>query len=65
MLFNSVAFAIFFPIVLVLYWAVPFRVQNWLLLAASYFFYGWWGFFVPGLTGFDKILPLLCWWVAP
>ena len=59
MLFNSVAFAIFFPIVLVLYWAVPFRVQNWLLLAASYFFYGWWGFFVPGLTGFDKILPLL------
>jgi D-alanyl-lipoteichoic acid acyltransferase DltB (MBOAT superfamily) len=59
MLFNSVAFIIFFPTVLALYWAVPFRVQQWLILVASYVFYGWWGFFVEGLEGFQRVLPLL------
>jgi len=48
-----------FLVVLVLYWAVPFRVQQWLILAASYVFYGWWGFFVEGLEGFQRVLPLL------
>ncbi|MDO5566524.1 MAG: MBOAT family O-acyltransferase, partial [Planctomycetia bacterium] len=44
MLFNSVAFAIFLPIVFTLYWMLNdnFRVQNLLLLIASYLFYGWW-----------------------
>ncbi|RME22271.1 MAG: MBOAT family protein [Candidatus Zixiibacteriota bacterium] len=42
MLFNSFAFAIFFPVVLVLYWLLPFRAQNVMLLIASYFFYGYW-----------------------
>ena len=42
MLFNSVDFALFFLIVLGLYWALPHRWQNVMLLAASYFFYGWW-----------------------
>lgn len=44
MLFNSIPFAIFFGIIFVLYWGVrrwP-RIQNLLLLAASYIFYGWW-----------------------
>ena len=45
MLFNSIAFLIFFPIVFTLYWFVfnktLFR-QNLLILGASYFFYGWW-----------------------
>lgn len=44
MLFNSLDFALFLPIVFVLYWFV-FRTrkqQNLLLLAASYVFYGWW-----------------------
>jgi alginate O-acetyltransferase complex protein AlgI len=44
MLFNSIDFAIFFPILFVLYWLVAnkdLRYQNALLLLASYFFYAW------------------------
>lgn len=49
MIFNSFAFAIFFPTVLLLYWLLPRRGQNILLLAASYFFYGWWDWRFLGL----------------
>lgn len=45
MLFNSVDFAIFLPIVFLLYWYGVnhhLRLQNLLIVAASYFFYGWW-----------------------
>jgi alginate O-acetyltransferase complex protein AlgI len=45
MLFNSIDFAIFLPVVFLLYWVVAkkkLQFQNILLLAASYFFYAWW-----------------------
>jgi len=45
MLFNSIAFAIFFPIVFALYWFVfskNLKIQNILLLTASYVFYAFW-----------------------
>ena len=42
MLFNSLEFFVFLAIVYALYRALPFRGQNWLLLAAGYVFYGWW-----------------------
>jgi len=45
MLFNSIEFSIFLPLVFVLYWFVAngnYKKQNILLLFASYFFYGWW-----------------------
>jgi len=45
MIFNSIEFAIFLIIVFFLYWFVVnknLRVQNSLLLLASYVFYGWW-----------------------
>jgi D-alanyl-lipoteichoic acid acyltransferase DltB (MBOAT superfamily) len=45
MLFNSIEFAIFLPIVFLLYWSVTggqYKRQNILLLLASYFFYGSW-----------------------
>lgn len=44
MLFNSLDFAIFFPIVFILYWLVSknLKIRNALILIASYFFYGWW-----------------------
>jgi len=45
MLFNSLDFAIFLPIVFLLYWSIPSRlinIQNFLILIASYIFYGWW-----------------------
>lgn len=45
MLFNSIEFAIFFPIVFILYWFVTnhkLKLQNFLIVIASYIFYGWW-----------------------
>jgi len=45
MLFNSIEFAIFLPIVFVLYWFVVnknLKLQNLLIVVASYIFYGWW-----------------------
>jgi len=42
MLFHSLAFAVFFPIVYALYLVLPHKLQNRMLLAASYVFYGWW-----------------------
>jgi D-alanyl-lipoteichoic acid acyltransferase DltB (MBOAT superfamily) len=43
MLFNSIDFAIFLPIVFLIYWGLAknSKVQNLFLLIASYFFYGW------------------------
>lgn len=42
MFFNSLAFAVFLPTVVILYWVIPARYRPILLLAASYVFYGWW-----------------------
>lgn len=42
MIFNSLEFFIFFCVVICLYYALPHRWQNKMLLLASYFFYGWW-----------------------
>ena len=45
MIFNSLEYALFLPILFFLYWLVFFRnvkIQNILLLIASYLFYGWW-----------------------
>ncbi len=44
MLFNSVEFAFFLLIVFTVYWLArsSWRIQNPLLLVASYVFYGWW-----------------------
>jgi alginate O-acetyltransferase complex protein AlgI len=44
MVFNSVTFLIFLAITLSLYYRLNQKGQNWLLLAASYIFYGWWDF---------------------
>ena len=42
MVYNSVIFLCFFlPLVLVLYYAVPYKFKNYILLAASIFFYAW------------------------
>jgi len=40
--FNSIAFAVFFAIVLPTYWATPARYRNAVLVVASWVFYGWW-----------------------
>ena len=44
MLFNSVEFGIFFPVVFIIYWCLNKRLQlqNFFILSSSYFFYGYW-----------------------
>lgn len=44
MLFNSLDFYIFLPIVFMLYWCLfkPVKWQNLLVVVVSYIFYGWW-----------------------
>ena len=45
MLFNSVEFGIFLPIVFILYWFVfkkNIKARNIFLITVSYIFYGWW-----------------------
>ncbi len=47
MLFNSINFAIFLPVVFLLYWFATrgnYKIQNILLLVASYFFYASWDY---------------------
>ena len=55
-LFNTVEFFIFFAAVLLLYRALPHRGQNWMLLVASYVFYGWWDWRFLALIGASTLL---------
>jgi alginate O-acetyltransferase complex protein AlgI len=59
MLFNSIDFAIFLPIVFILYWLVTnknLKLQNFLIVAASYLFYGWWDWRFLSLILFSTIV---------
>jgi len=44
MLFNSIEFILFLPVVFFLYWFLSHKrnMQNFLVVIASYLFYGWW-----------------------
>ena len=42
MLFNSLPFAYFFLLLFPVYWLLPRKPQNWLLLGAGYYFYSCW-----------------------
>jgi len=59
MYFNSIDFAIFLPIVFILYWFVTnynTRLQNLLIVVASYIFYGWWDWRFLSLILFSTIV---------
>tara|TARA_R110002012_G_scaffold79454_1_gene202214 strand:+ start:236 stop:1672 length:1437 start_codon:yes stop_codon:yes gene_type:complete len=59
MIFNSFDFAIFLPIVFFLYWFVTknnLKLQNLLIVAASYVFYGWWDYRFLSLIAFSSIV---------
>ncbi|GJM31924.1 MAG: O-acyltransferase [Saprospiraceae bacterium] len=59
MLFNSIDFAIFLPIVFLLYWLVAknnLKRRNVLLLVASYLFYGWWDWRFLSLIVFSSFV---------
>lgn len=54
MLFNSIEFLFYLPILFLLYWFVTPRLktQNALIVVASYVFYGWWDWRFLLLMGF-------------
>ena len=59
MLFNSIDFAIFLPIVFILYWFATnnnLKLQNFLIVAASYLFYGWWDWRFLSLILFSTLI---------
>lgn len=59
MLFNSIDFAVFLPIVFILYWFVAnknLKLQNILLLVSSYFFYASWDYRFLFLLIFSTLL---------
>jgi len=59
MLFNSIDFVFFLPIVFIIYWLIGrknVKLQNAFLLVASYFFYGWWDARFLLLIAFSSIV---------
>jgi len=60
MLFNSPAFAIFLPVMLLVYWALRGRPRQWALLAGSYFFYSVWDWRFTGLLVLSTAIDFVC-----
>ncbi|WP_178988408.1 MBOAT family O-acyltransferase [Winogradskyella schleiferi] len=59
MLFNSIDFAVFLPVVFILYWFFcqkNLKLQNLLIVVASYVFYGWWDWRFLSLIIFSTIV---------
>ena len=69
MLFNSIEFLVFLPLVFLAYWAIQpltrtaagLKTQNALLLVASYVFYGWWDWRFLSLIALSTVVD---WWVG-
>lgn len=62
MLFNSIEFFIFLPIVFIIYWLINNfgnKIQNVFLIIASYFFYGWWDIRFLTLIVFSSLVDYL------
>jgi alginate O-acetyltransferase complex protein AlgI len=59
MFFNSIDFAVFLPIVFILYWLIgskSLKLQNLLIVIASYVFYGWWDWMFLSLIFFSTVV---------
>lgn len=59
MLFNSIDFAVFLPVVFILYWFVfnkNLKSQNLLVAVSSYVFYGWWDWRFLSLILFSTLV---------
>lgn len=58
MIFNSIDFAIFLPIVFCVYWLFKtnIKAQNVVILVSSYIFYGWWDYRFLGLIFFSSLI---------
>ena len=62
MFFNSIDFAIFLPVIFILYWFVAnknLKLQNFLIVVASYIFYGWWDWRFLSLIIFSTVIDYL------
>lgn len=62
MIFNSITFLIFLPLVFILYWSFKNKnlaYQNALLLISSYVFYGWWDWRFLSLIAFSTIIDFI------
>jgi alginate O-acetyltransferase complex protein AlgI len=62
MLFNSIEYAIFLPLVFILYWFVfqkNITLQNVFIIIISYFFYGWWDWRFLSLILFSSTVDYL------
>ncbi len=60
MLFNSLQFAVFLPIVFSVYWVLPHRFRWILLLISSYYFYMSWNVKYVGLILFTTAISYVC-----
>ena len=63
MLFNSIEFLIYLPIVFLLYWFVfnrKIKLQNLFIVIVSYLFYGWWDWRFLVLIAFTSF----CSWLS-
>ena len=59
MVFNSVEFLIFLAVVFCLFWLIAvksLKLQNFFIVAASYFFYGWWDWRFLSLIFFSTVV---------
>ena len=62
MLFNSLDFVLFLPIVFIVYWFVvnrSLKLQNLFVVIASYVFYAWWDWRFLGLIVFSTLVDFL------
>lgn len=62
MLFNSFAFAVFLPLVFILYWGFFNKSalrRNLFLLVMSYVFYGWWDWRFLSLIAISSLTDFL------
>jgi len=63
MLFNSLPFFLFLPIVFIIYWFIlkrNLKVQNFFIATASYLFYGWWDWRFLFLIFASTVVDYLC-----
>ena len=60
MVFNSLHFVGFFVVAYTVYRLLPFRYQNWFLVAASYYFYAAWNWKFLGLLMASTVVDYFC-----
>ncbi len=56
MIFNSFQFLIFFPILVSIYFLIPYKLRSYWLLVASYYFYMCWNYKYAFLMGFSTLI---------